>query len=197
MVRCRPFTHAAPTREADLPVKFHAKNTPALPANRKGQSGKVLLCPQQDNLATSVAHFCIAVLSYRRSTAYTSEFQHISHDGAKGIPGAASTASWINTVKIPEEYRPGPILEPDQSAMCLYRCAERFKPKSALQTVLRLQDAHEQEDNQTGTNLQNVIDPRQSVRLFEVKTFSGVEGDPQKPDTLLARIIHPEQADVA
>ncbi|MBQ0803270.1 MAG: hypothetical protein KBT65_00095, partial [Sulfitobacter sp.] len=45
-----------------LPVKFHAENTPALPANRKGQSGKVLLCPQQDNLATSVAHFCIAVL---------------------------------------------------------------------------------------------------------------------------------------
>jgi hypothetical protein len=63
MVRCRPFTHAAPTREADLPVKFHAKNTPALPANRKGQSGKVLLCPQQDNLATSVVHFCIAVLT--------------------------------------------------------------------------------------------------------------------------------------
>ncbi|ALI56890.1 mobile element protein [Celeribacter marinus] len=63
MVRCRPFAHAAPTREADLPVKFHAENTPALPANRKGQSGKVLLCPQQDNLATSMAHFCIAVLS--------------------------------------------------------------------------------------------------------------------------------------
>ncbi|ALI56309.1 mobile element protein [Celeribacter marinus] len=62
MVRCRPFAHAAPTREADLPVKFHAENTPALPANRKGQSGKVLLCPQQDNLATSMAHFCIAVL---------------------------------------------------------------------------------------------------------------------------------------
>jgi len=28
MARCRPFTHAAPTREADLPVKFHAENTP-------------------------------------------------------------------------------------------------------------------------------------------------------------------------
>jgi hypothetical protein len=67
MVRCRPFTHAAPTREADLPVKFHAKNTPALPANRKGQSGKVLLCPQQDNLATSVVHFCIAVLIFASS----------------------------------------------------------------------------------------------------------------------------------
>jgi len=63
MARCRPFTHAASTCEADLPVKFHAENTPALPANRKGQSGKVLLCPQQDNPATSVAHFCIAVLT--------------------------------------------------------------------------------------------------------------------------------------
>jgi len=67
MVRCRPFAHAASTREADLPVKFHAENTPALPANRKGQSGKVLLCPQQDNLTTSVAHFCIAVLRYNRT----------------------------------------------------------------------------------------------------------------------------------
>ena len=63
MVRCRPFAHAASTREADLPVKFHAENTPALPANRKGQSGKVLLCPQQDYLATSVANFRSAVLS--------------------------------------------------------------------------------------------------------------------------------------
>ncbi|MBQ0804784.1 MAG: hypothetical protein KBT65_07960, partial [Sulfitobacter sp.] len=52
----------------DLPVKFHAENTPALPANRKGQSGKVLLCPQQDNLATSVAHFCIAVLISERKS---------------------------------------------------------------------------------------------------------------------------------
>ena len=56
------FAHAAPTREADLPVKFHAENTPSLPTNRKGQSGKVLLCPQQDYSAPSVAHFCTAVL---------------------------------------------------------------------------------------------------------------------------------------
>lgn len=57
-----PFAHAAPTRKADLPVKFHAENTPALPASRKGQSGKVLLYPQQDYPAASVDHFCIAVL---------------------------------------------------------------------------------------------------------------------------------------
>jgi hypothetical protein len=62
MARGRPFAHAAPTREADLPVKFHAENTPALPASRKGQSGKVLLCRQQDYPAASVDHFCIAVL---------------------------------------------------------------------------------------------------------------------------------------
>jgi hypothetical protein len=67
MARCHPFAHAAPTREADLPVKFHAENTPALPANTKGQSGKVLLCPQRNYLATSVAHFCIAVLSDKTS----------------------------------------------------------------------------------------------------------------------------------
>jgi len=63
MARCRTFTHAPTTREAHLPVKFHAENTPALPENRKGQSGKVLLCPQQDYPATSVAHFCTDVLT--------------------------------------------------------------------------------------------------------------------------------------
>jgi hypothetical protein len=61
MASSLPFAHTATTREADLPVKFHAENTPALPANRKRQSGKVLFCPQQDYPATSVAHFCIAV----------------------------------------------------------------------------------------------------------------------------------------
>jgi hypothetical protein len=44
-------------------MMLHAENTPALPENRKGQSGKVLLCPQQDYPATFVAHFCIAVLN--------------------------------------------------------------------------------------------------------------------------------------
>ena len=62
-----PFAHPAPTREADLPIKFYAENTPALPANSKGQSGNILRCPQQDYPATSVAHFCTAVLSPSRA----------------------------------------------------------------------------------------------------------------------------------
>ncbi len=37
--------------------------SPTLPVTRKGQSGKVLLCPQQDYPATSVANFCTAVLT--------------------------------------------------------------------------------------------------------------------------------------
>ena len=61
---CRTRAHPAPKRETDLPVKFHAENTPALPVTRKGQSGKVLLCPQQDYPATSVANFRTAVLNF-------------------------------------------------------------------------------------------------------------------------------------
>ena len=57
-----PFAHTLAARKAHLPIKFHAENTPALPVTRKDQSGKVLLCPQQDNPATSVANFCTAVL---------------------------------------------------------------------------------------------------------------------------------------
>jgi hypothetical protein len=57
-----PVHSCRPTREADLPVKFHAENAPVLPDDRKGQSGKVLLCPQHDYPATSAEHFCTAVL---------------------------------------------------------------------------------------------------------------------------------------
>ena len=39
----------------------------ALPVAGNGQSGKVLLCPQQDYPATSVANFCTAVLTSIRS----------------------------------------------------------------------------------------------------------------------------------
>jgi len=74
MARCRTFTHTTPTREADLPVKFHAENTPALPASRKGQSGKVLLCLQQDHPAASVDHFCIAVLTRGSRKSYDARF---------------------------------------------------------------------------------------------------------------------------
>ena len=63
MNSCRAFAHAATTRETDLSVKFHDQNIPALPVARKGQSGKVLLCPQRDYHATSVANFCTAVLN--------------------------------------------------------------------------------------------------------------------------------------
>lgn len=57
--------HAAPTRETDLSIEFHDQNTATLPAARKGQSGKVLLCPKQGYPATSVANFCTAVLTPR------------------------------------------------------------------------------------------------------------------------------------
>ena len=60
------FAHAALTRQTDLPTGFRDRNSPALPVAGKGQSGKVLLCPQQDYPATSVANFCTAVLKRYR-----------------------------------------------------------------------------------------------------------------------------------
>ncbi len=64
--------------------------------------------------------------------------------------------------------------------------AERFKPKTGLPTLLKLLASREQDGNQTGRNLQNAIDPRKSVKPFEVKTFSGAERDPQNPDTSIS-----------
>jgi hypothetical protein len=60
MTRRSAFTHAVPTRETDLPIKFHGENTPALPVARKGQSGRVLLRPQRDDHAATVVEFCTA-----------------------------------------------------------------------------------------------------------------------------------------
>src|SRR6056297_3595057 len=45
MVRCRPFAHAASTREADLPVKFHAENTPRPPCKQKGPKWQSFTLP--------------------------------------------------------------------------------------------------------------------------------------------------------
>jgi len=76
MKSCSSFAHAVTARKAHLPVKFHAENTPALPVARKGQSGKVLPCPQQDYPATSVANFCTAVLTPRGQMHYQPGSRH-------------------------------------------------------------------------------------------------------------------------
>ena len=72
-----PFAHTLAARKAHLPIKFHAENTPALPVTRKDQSGKVLLCPQQDNPATSVANFCTAVLNAKGQFRGWKFFTHV------------------------------------------------------------------------------------------------------------------------
>lgn len=64
--------------------------------------------------------------------------------------------------------------------------AERFKPKSGLLTLLRLLASREQEGNQSGRNLQNANGPCKSVKPYEVKAFSGAEGNPQNPDTSIS-----------
>src|SRR6185503_6916615 len=43
-VTCRlARTHPVPTGETNLQIQFHGENAPALPAARKGKSGRVLL----------------------------------------------------------------------------------------------------------------------------------------------------------
>jgi hypothetical protein len=40
---CLPRTHPVPNGETDLQIQFHGENAPALPAARKGKTGRVLL----------------------------------------------------------------------------------------------------------------------------------------------------------
>ena len=55
MTRRRALAHAVPTGETDLPIELHGEYAPALPVARKGQSGRVLLRPQRDHHAATVA----------------------------------------------------------------------------------------------------------------------------------------------
>ena len=60
--RC-PLAHAIPAGKTNLPINLHGENTPALPAPRKGQSGRVLIRQQRDYPAATVADFSTAVLT--------------------------------------------------------------------------------------------------------------------------------------
>jgi len=55
--------------------RAHQQCIRSLPVTRKGQSGKVLLCPQQDYPATSVANFCTAVLTIGAVTATSASWK--------------------------------------------------------------------------------------------------------------------------
>src|SRR5271167_3724994 len=64
-VTCRlARTHPVPTGKTHLQIQFHGENAPALPAERKGKSGRVLLRQLRDYPAATVADFSTAVLTY-------------------------------------------------------------------------------------------------------------------------------------
>jgi hypothetical protein len=63
MPRRLTLAHAFSTNQANLSIKLHGENAPALPAAGKGQSGRVLLRPQRNHHAASPAEFCTAVSS--------------------------------------------------------------------------------------------------------------------------------------
>src|SRR5205085_6494774 len=56
-------THPVPTAKTHLQIQFHGENAPALPAERKGKSGRVLLRQLRDYPAATVADFSTAVLN--------------------------------------------------------------------------------------------------------------------------------------
>src|SRR5947208_2907486 len=56
-------THPVPTGKTHLQIQFHGENAPALPAERKGKSGRVLLRQLRDYPAATVADFSTAVLT--------------------------------------------------------------------------------------------------------------------------------------
>jgi hypothetical protein len=76
------------------------------------------------------------------------------------------------------------VMTPDAEYQAVL--AERYKPKSGLHTLVRLLSSEEYNGNAGGRNLQNTIGSRKIVKPYEVKAFSGAEGDPQKPDTSIS-----------
>ena len=56
-------THPVLTGKTHLQIQFHGENAPALPAERKGKSGRVLLRQLRDYPAATVADLSTAVLT--------------------------------------------------------------------------------------------------------------------------------------
>lgn len=63
MPRRLALGHAVPTGDADLPIKFHGIDLPALPARcRQDIGGRLLRRPKRDYPAATVVGFCTAAL---------------------------------------------------------------------------------------------------------------------------------------
>src|SRR3546814_11075786 len=64
MPRRLALGHAVPTGDADLPIKFHGIDLPALPARcRQDLGGRLLRRPKRDSPAANVLGFCTAALT--------------------------------------------------------------------------------------------------------------------------------------
>src|SRR3546814_16691152 len=64
MPRRLALGHAVPTGDADLPIKFHGIDLPALPARcRQDIGGRLLRRPKRDYPAATVVGFCTAALN--------------------------------------------------------------------------------------------------------------------------------------
>src|SRR3546814_6321074 len=82
MPRRLALGHAVPTGDADLPIKFHGIDLPALPARcRQDIGGRLLRRPKRDYPAATVVGFCTAALKSPsptdRSEEHTSELQSL------------------------------------------------------------------------------------------------------------------------
>src|SRR3546814_8344001 len=89
MPRRLALGHAGPPGDADLPIKFHGIDLPALPARcRQDIGGRLLRRPKRDYPAATVVGFCTAALSSSisaraaalataRSEEHTSELQSL------------------------------------------------------------------------------------------------------------------------
>ena len=70
--------HPVPHGETDLQIQFHGENAPALPADRKGINGRVLLRRQRDYPAATVADSSTAVLTYEAANIMLSRVTRFS-----------------------------------------------------------------------------------------------------------------------
>src|SRR2546421_1298942 len=91
-------THPVPTGKTHLQIQFHGENAPALPAERKGKSGRVLLRQLRDYPAATVADFSTAVLRFRSVAAQSvvPEQPRAAPDCHAGFPGTAMPFKPVN-----------------------------------------------------------------------------------------------------
>tara|TARA_R110000737_G_scaffold16902_2_gene34257 strand:- start:5113 stop:6075 length:963 start_codon:yes stop_codon:yes gene_type:complete len=139
MPRRFSLAHALSTGQPNLPIQIHGENPPALPAVRKGKSGRLLSRPQQGHPAATVADFRTAVLTGIKRGLNRQHIVKRRHGKASaghlmGLQGTLQADAYAGHNQLYDQKRsPGPVA----SALCWSHARRKFFELADVESNIR------------------------------------------------------------